>query len=35
MPDDELPEGCWAHPVTAPDADTAQQRAAAEMRDEI
>lgn len=32
MPDDVLPEGCWATSVTAPDPDTAQQIAAADMR---
>lgn len=32
MPDDVLPGGCWATSVAAPDPDTAQQRAAADMR---
>ena len=32
MPDDVLPGGCWATSVTAPDPDTAQQTAAADMR---
>lgn len=32
MPNDVLPEGCWATTVTAPGPDTAQHRAVADMR---